>query len=864
MKMKQKLSFLLSAVMVLTAGFPNGIMAAESTALSNDENTRVVQEVSLDLPDSDELFQKYVDGLFFGEQSVSMYGNYGEDRLEGKELNAYLALKEYVQEIASGEESNSVITLSLETLGITKISWSASELGVDEIVKDGNVAQEAMDAWMAQNVPDITQVLAYLLSDCPLDLYWFDKTSGVKINSPEMTASSQDGGKTWLLIVEDGITYQFPVAVEYQDMDAEEPDFTVNAAIPRLAQAAADSAKEIVKKYEGHSDFEKLDAYREEICNLVSYNYEAAENSDTHYGNPWQLIWVFDGDDTTSVVCEGYAKAFQYLCDLSAFRNRSIQCYTVTGVMAGGTGAGGHMWNVVTMDDNKNYLVDITNCDSGTIGEDNKLFLAAAVETAGGYAVTIGNVKVSYLYDADMTDLYGDILKISSTEYEVKEDELINGSFGDNLIWNLDQEGNFIIEGTGNMPSIRLTEDIPWNAYRGDIKSVVVGEGITSIGETAFFDCELLSEVSLPKSLELIAPGAFAYCTKLDSIKFEENVAIIEVLAFYACVSLKEVVIPSGVVRIGDEAFGNCKSLKDVWFSGSCPLSQPVTDNGPAFLGSTLTLHYPNEFAAGWEELIASGFGTENITWSLYCINHTWESDYRIDAKADCTTEGSESIHCISCAEVKDQRILPATGHRFETVVTKATTSQNGSIVQKCSVCGHIASSETIYAPKSVTLAKDSYQCTNKALTPAVTVSDSSGRVISSGNYTVSYSNNTAVGTAVVSVAFQGNYSGTLTKTFVINPKGTSVSKLKAKAKGFEVKWKKQTAQTTGYQIQYALNKKFKGAKTVKIAKNKTVKRTVSKLKSKKKYYVRIRTYKTVKGVTYYSSWSAVKNVKTK
>ena len=100
-------------------------------------------------------------------------------------------------------------------------------------------------------------------------------------------------------------------------------------------------------------------------------------------------------------------------------------------------------------------------------------------------------------------------------------------------------------------------------------------------------------------------------------------------------------------------------------------------------------------------------------------------------------------------------------------------------------------------------------------------------------------------------------YKGTKKLTFKINPKGTSVSKvISPKKKKIKITWKKQTTQTTGYQIQYSTNKNFKkGNKTVTVSKNKTTAKTISKLTSKKKYYVRIRTYKTVKGAKYYSGW---------
>ncbi len=913
MKVKKWLSVLLSTAIVVSAAVPSEALAKEPANVQGVLTDYQVDGIFGDLPDNDELFEGYVDRLFMGGSIVSAYGSYGEDRLEGMERDAYQMLKGRMQKIASGELAGTSIMLSLEELGITKTSWTAQELGVSAIVRDGQITQEAMSAWMTQNVPDISKILGYLMMDCPLDLYWFDKTKGVSVHGPEMGASSQNGSD-WTLSVEKGVTYSFSVAAEYQDTAAKEPEYTVNADLSRTAIKAAERAQEIVNKYADSSDFEKLDAYRQEICNLTSYNHEAADNPAVKYGNPWQLIWVFDGVEETSVVCEGYAKAFQYLCDLTDYQNSNVACYTVTGIMEGGTGAGGHMWNIVTMDDGKNYLADITNCDTGSIGAEDKLFLAAADKAGGGaYAVTIEGETVSYRYDGDMADMYGSILQISGSEYEPGSssgDYLAYGTYGDNLEWSIDKAGVFKIEGTGEMPRITGTDDVPWKEYLFDIKRAVIGEGITNVGEAAFFDCSNLIEVSLPQSIEKIDSVAFSYCEKLESLTLGPNIKSIGDLAFFECKGLKEMVVPQGVTFIGKQAFVGCLSLKDVWFTGSCPEFKESN----AFLGGLLTVHYPNTAATGWDELIESGFGEGYITWKVYCLEHVWEEDYRIDQEAGCTTEGSKSLHCTLCGEIKEHVVIPALGHRltkvqavaatctktgnieyyvcnvcgsmfkdvsgitgisqadtvinaahkYETYVLKATTSQDGSITKKCISCGDIAYAETVYYPQNVALAMDSYQYTGKELRPEVTVSDSSGKVVPASSYTVSYSANKAVGKAAVTITFQGNYTGTVTKTFVINPKGTSVTKLKAKVKGIEVKWKKQAAQTSGYQIQCAVNNKFKGAKSIKIANNKKKSKTVSKLKPRKKYYVRIRTYKTVKGVTYYSSWSGVKRVTTK
>ena len=142
------------------------------------------------------------------------------------------------------------------------------------------------------------------------------------------------------------------------------------------------------------------------------------------------------------------------------------------------------------------------------------------------------------------------------------------------------------------------------------------------------------------------------------------------------------------------------------------------------------------------------------------------------------------------------------------------------------------------------------------------------GTVLKNGtDYIVTYSNKNSkkIGNYKVTITFKGNYEGIKSLTYNINPKGTSLSKLTAGKKQFKATWKAQKTETTGYEIQYATNSNFtSGKKTVKIKKNKTTSTTVKKLKAKKKYYVRIRTYKTVNGKKLYSSWSKSKNVTTK
>ena len=152
---------------------------------------------------------------------------------------------------------------------------------------------------------------------------------------------------------------------------------------------------------------------------------------------------------------------------------------------------------------------------------------------------------------------------------------------------------------------------------------------------------------------------------------------------------------------------------------------------------------------------------------------------------------------------------------------------------------------------------------TGKNITQSITVKYN-GKTLKNGtDYTVSYSSNKKIGTATVKIAGKGSYTGTITKTFKINPAKQEIQKLTAKSKAFFVDWA-QKGSASGYEIQYATNSKFTSAKKVTITNKKTDKTTVSKLSGKKKYYVRVRSYTTVKGTKYYGAWSASKSVTTK
>ena len=263
-----------------------------------------------------------------------------------------------------------------------------------------------------------------------------------------------------------------------------------------------------------------------------------------------------------------------------------------------------------------------------------------------------------------------------------------------------------------------------------------------------------------------------------------------------------------------------------------------------------------------------AGVPDYNVLWDFEALAHVYSG--KVIAQPTCTAYGKTKYTCTQCGDGYTVANIKPKGHSYKSQLTKATTAKDGQIYKKCSVCGAVTGKTVIAKASNIKLSKTAYTYNGKVQKPSVTVKNSKGKALKNGtDYTVSYPKGMKnVGKYTVKVTLKGNYSGTKSLTYNINPKGTSVSKVKAAKKGFKVTWKKQATQTTGYQVQYSTSSKFKKAKTVTISKNKTTSKSVSKLSAKKKYYVRVRTYKTVKvngkNVKLYSGWSKAKSVTTK
>ena len=330
--------------------------------------------------DNDALFAGYVDMLFGKQDTLGLRPNgWAGEQFKGAVKDTYDYLLKQIEKIAAGTRSD------------TKI----------------DIPDSVVSAYEAEEVFDATsRIIDALLVDCPYHLFWYNKTA------------STDYGYN------NGAYVYFPVAEEYA-VDT----YTTNTAKINAAHVAVKKAKSVVNKYAKVSDYDKVCGYRDFICDAVDYNDDAVSDENWPYGNPWQLIWAFDDDPSTKIVCEGYSKAFKYLCDLSSF-STGVQSYIASGYVYNTTGEGPHMWNIVTMGDGRNYHVDITFVDTGYTHD----FLVGASETQYDDVYCV-NGEIYYQLDPETIGVYpASVLKIAKSDYdpgsavEVKSVKLKKGS----------------------------------------------------------------------------------------------------------------------------------------------------------------------------------------------------------------------------------------------------------------------------------------------------------------------------------------------------------------------------------------------------------------------------------------------------
>lgn len=383
--------------------------------------------------------------------------------------------------------------------------------------------------------------------------------------------------------------------------------------------------------------------------------------------------------------------------------------------------------------------------------------------------------------------------------------------------------------------------------YCNSLESITIPSGVLDIGQRAFEICGNLKSVTIEDGVKNIGKSAFERCRRLESVVIPGSVRNIGACAYTECDSLSSVTIQEGVVGIGNGAFSQCGNLERVTIPSSV-----INIDGEIFQ-SSYRLHegYHNGVLTTGIIYVESGSVAEQYAKEQHLR-------YSLISGSNPSQDGSNSS--VSCS------------HSYKITVIPATTKAGGSIVEKCIKCGVEKSRTTICAASSISLSQTSYTYSGKTCKPSVTVKDGKGKMLKNNrDYTVSFPKKAkVVGKYVLTVTLRGNYKGSVKKTFEVAPKGTYITKALAGKKGFTVEWKKQEQQTSGYQIVYSTDRSFakKSTEMVWVVKSGTVSKSVLKLKEKKMYFIRIRTYKTVKAdgksVKIYSGWSKTKNVITK
>lgn len=416
-KLKSVILFFLFIVLIT----PSTVFADENVQTGN--NTGIA--------DNETLLTQYLNVNTTQKGTLSLKGEEARVNLPVAEKRAYDFYKPEIEKIASGQRTDTVIQVPLMDCidGVVKEGneWRVprSLLGVDNLTQtsaDGIVSLSDETKLAMRKLCSLNgkQICDALLEDVPYDFYWYDKLTGWKSKWHYDRLSVHDND--YLAFTDPGyFQMTFHVTKEYSETN-EVGTTTTSAAKTKAASSAVSTVNSIISKYSGSSDVEKLRGYAKEICALTEYDNNADWST---YGNTWQLINVFDNNANTKVVCEGYSKAFQFLCDKSSFKSKNIKCRSVYGKLAtNGNNRGSHMWNVIQMDDGENYLVDLTNSDAGDTCN-NSLFLKG-YET-GSLDTNYGVGNSSFEYDSGLRDVLT-AKQLTLANHDYKEQHVHSGT----------------------------------------------------------------------------------------------------------------------------------------------------------------------------------------------------------------------------------------------------------------------------------------------------------------------------------------------------------------------------------------------------------------------------------------------------
>ncbi|MBE6741818.1 MAG: fibronectin type III domain-containing protein [Ruminococcaceae bacterium] len=445
-----------------------------------------------------------------------------------------------------------------------------------------------------------------------------------------------------------------------------------------------------------------------------------------------------------------------------------------------------------------------------------------------------------------------------------------------------------------------------------NITTVTLADSVETIGEHAFDYCYRMTSVNFGTGVSTIKESAFMGCTKLETVNYagsdedwnkvailEENFSILDskpqlisgicglnatftldtttglltisgtgkvyrddMDAKHIRIKVKNIVIEEGITEIFVFVFKGMENLESVYLPNSLKEIDRVSFYG---CSSDFTVS-----ARCNNKAVKEAFADTN---HQIIKRHRTDNKYTAENKkeATCTEDGYYELNmrCMDCGVIVDSKphTDKALGHKIVTTTTKASFDKDGQIVKKCSRCGKVTSKTTIFKV-TATANKTKFAYNGKTQYPSILLMDTHKTGLFMSDYSYKWpSKSTNVGSYTVTITLKGDkYTGTKKLSYQIIPKGTSISSLTSpKAGRIKVKWKQQKTQTTGYSVQYATDSNFtKNVKTVSNSNNNSTNTTFTGLKKNTKYYVRVRTYKTVNGARIYSNWSSVKSVTTK
>ncbi len=384
------------------------------------------------------------------------------------------------------------------------------------------------------------------------------------------------------------------------------------------------------------------------------------------------------------------------------------------------------------------------------------------------------------------------------------------------------------------------------NAFQGcAISSIVIPCSVTTIGSNAFRSCANLGSVVVPDSVTSLG-DAFMACSALKSVVIGNGVTAIAQATFDGCSALESIVLPAGLTSVGKYNFDNKSNFKNIYFRGTSAQWSAVSIASSNTNTATVSYEYAEKYDVGQHKYIVAQTVAPTCVDEGYTINmcegcgdafktdvkaatgvHTYNSG-AITTEPTCVDKGEKTYLCTVCAAVKTEPV-DATGiHTYDedkATVVNPTCTVDGSLSYTCKVCG-------------------------ANVTESITAT---GHKYDNGVITVQPTFKKAGVMTYTCVQGDDSYTEKIAKLA-----GTRVTKVKAAKKKLTVTLKKNL-KVDGYQIQYSTNKKFKKAKTVKINKAKTVKKVIKKLKSGKKYYIRVRAFKKINGKVQYSKWAKYK-----